>query len=263
VYAHIDEAGEDGLWSKTIKTKANLHDAVFAAAIKHLMSKNMISEMKSVEHPTRKMYIKSSLHPSDRATGGPWFTDGELDEEFIETVMRVLLKKINERSFQIGRSTRSPKKVIGRKMTAEETKNARDAGLGAREYADDDGDERAAKRKKLDKYLPMPAGYQGHLTLHELTLYIENGGAFAQTLGESDIKQLLDIMCFDGKIQAVIGGPDGVMYQALRKSLVDEDEQTSVLTEAPCGRCPVFDLCEEGGPVRPSNCEYFNEWLSM
>jgi DNA-directed RNA polymerase III subunit RPC6 len=35
------------------------------------------------------------------------------------------------------------------------------------------------------------------------------------------------------------------------------------LTETPCGRCPVFDLCEEGGPVSPSNCVYFVQWLDM
>src|SRR5271168_1006638 len=79
VYSLIDEAGDDGVWARTIKSKANLHDAVFNAAIKHLESKNMISNMKSVEHPARKMYIKSSVRPSDRATGGPWYTDGELD----------------------------------------------------------------------------------------------------------------------------------------------------------------------------------------
>jgi DNA-directed RNA polymerase III subunit RPC6 len=32
-------------------------------------------------------------------------------------------------------------------------------------------------------------------------------------------------------------------------------------SEAPCGRCPVFDFCKEGGPVEPSGCEYYGEWL--
>ncbi len=73
----IDEAGEEGIWTKTIKQRLNLHDAVFRSASKYLESRNMIADMKSVEHPTRKMYIKSSLRPSDRATGGPWYTDGE------------------------------------------------------------------------------------------------------------------------------------------------------------------------------------------
>jgi DNA-directed RNA polymerase III subunit RPC6 len=95
----IDEAGDEGIWSKTIKAKTNLHDSTFTSCIKHLSSKSMISEMKSVEHPTRKMYIKSSLSPSDRATGGPWYTDGELDEEFINQAMTVLYAYVSKRTF--------------------------------------------------------------------------------------------------------------------------------------------------------------------
>ena len=33
------------------------------------------------------------------------------------------------------------------------------------------------------------------------------------------------------------------------------------LSEVPCGRCPVFNLCEVGGPVSAENCVYFEEWL--
>ena len=32
-------------------------------------------------------------------------------------------------------------------------------------------------------------------------------------------------------------------------------------SEAPCGSCPVFDFCKEGGPVGPSGCDYYGEWL--
>ena len=111
--------------------------------------------------------------------------------------------------------------------------------------------------------LPMPAGYQGYPTLNELTLYVENGQYVSQTLTSNDIQQLLDILIFDDRIEKVFAGADGVSYQALRKSLKDPDESATVLSEAPCGRCPVFDLCEEGGPVAPSNCEYFNDWLAI
>lgn len=47
------------------------------------------------------------------------------------------------------------------------------------------------------------------------------------------------------------------MYTAVRDSL-SETSWTSV----PCGRCPVFEFCTLGkGPVTPSNCVYFKEWL--
>jgi DNA-directed RNA polymerase III subunit RPC6 len=230
----------------------------------------MISEMKSVEHPTRKMYIKSSLSPSDRATGGPWYTDGELDEEFINAAMTVLFNYISTRTFYRSKSAlreaqKSPKKVV-RKMSPEQVKEAkalRNEGLGPRGVEAGQVDERTAKRMKYESMLPMPAGYQGYPGLDELTLFVEDSKAFTQILTANDIQTLLDIMCFDDRIEKVIAGAEGVSYKALRKSLLDEDQRSSVLTEAPCGRCPVFDLCEEGGPVGPSNCEYFADWLSM
>ena len=89
VYALVDEAGSDGIWTKQIKMKTGLHDANFRKAIKELESKNMIQDMKSVEHPNRKMYIKANLRPSERATGGPWYTNGDLDLPFIEVVTTI------------------------------------------------------------------------------------------------------------------------------------------------------------------------------
>ncbi|KAL5314787.1 hypothetical protein ACEPPN_017434 [Leptodophora sp. 'Broadleaf-Isolate-01'] len=271
VYALIDEAASDGAWSKTIKIKTNLHDSIFQSAIKHLKSRNMISEMKSVEHPTRKMYILSSLRPSERATGGPWFTDGELDEEFINTVIKVLFDYIMKRTFYNSKHNVNPvrqAKKVHKKMTTEEIKALRDQGLGARSSGgigeeEEPESELAAKKRKFDNMLPMPAGYQGYPTLNELTLFVENANIFSQTLAANDIQQLLDIMCYDDRIDRVINGSEGVSYRALRKSLRDEDDNNSLLSEVPCGRCPVFDLCEEGGPVGPSNCEYFNDWLSI
>jgi DNA-directed RNA polymerase III subunit RPC6 len=220
--------------------------------------------MKSVEHPTRKMYIKSSLSPSERATGGPWYTDGELDEPFVEHVIEILYHRIKERTFyqSSSYSARKPKKIV-KKMTPEEAKAARAKGLGPRAGKEEVEDERAVKRRRYESMLPMPAGYQGYPTLNELTLYVENGQYVSQTLTSNDIQQLLDILIFDDRIEKVFAGADGVSYQALRKSLKDPDESATVLSEAPCGRCPVFDLCEEGGPVAPSNCEYFNDWLAI
>ncbi|KAG0651389.1 putative DNA-directed RNA polymerase III subunit rpc6 [Hyphodiscus hymeniophilus] len=266
VYGLIDEAGSEGIWSKTIKSRTNLHDAVFRSAIKALEGKNMITDMKSVEHPTRKMYIKSSLQPSDRATGGPWFTDGELDEEFIALISNVLYQYVQKRSWYEHRghvhgAKKSPKKVHG-KMSVEEIKAARERELGPATVEDvEDG----PRRSLYSRLLPLPANYQGYPTLHELTSFIEDKGiAKDTTLSAEEIQQLLDLLVYDGKIERLVSGGDAFAYKAVRKTFLDEDDQLdSVLTEAPCGRCPVFDLCEEGGPVGPANCEYFNEWLKL
>ena len=225
----------------------------------------MITDMKSVEHPTRKMYIKSSLQPSDRATGGPWFTDGELDEEFIGLISRVLYQYIQKRSWyetrDHDRSKKNAKKVHG-KMSPEQIKAVRYREMGPVKVEDL---EEAPKARLYDRLLPLPADYQGYPTVHELTSFIEDKKlARDTTLSAEEIQQLLDLLVYDGRIEKLIISGDAFAYKAVRKTFLDEDDQLdSVLTEAPCGRCPVFDLCEEGGPVGPSNCEYFTEWLSL
>jgi DNA-directed RNA polymerase III subunit RPC6 len=101
-------------------------------------------------------------------------------------------------------------------------------------------------------------------------------------MGESSIAQLLEMLCFDGKL---ISLRDGAAYRSVKKpnqiSLQRElglqaasgennaDDHDSLtlggngMTEVPCGRCPVFSLCEEGGPVNAENCEYFDNWLKQ
>jgi DNA-directed RNA polymerase III subunit RPC6 len=281
VYGLVDEAGTEGIWSKTIKTRSGLHDTAMRAAIKALETKRYITDMKSVEHLNRKMYIKSNLTPNEKATGGPWYTDGELDEAFIDSIQKVLYGFIFAKSFykssNIG-ATKRPKrttKANADKATAaksgEEVRALRDAALDPKNKSENDT-ERSAKKQKIakepdkgkemDRYLPLPAGYQGYPTLKELTFHVENSNVTETTLTKEEISQLLDVLCFDGKIEKVVAGPDGLAYRALRQSAREIEEGVSNgLTEAPCGRCPVFDLCEEGGPVSPSNCEYFRSWL--
>ncbi|TVY54556.1 putative DNA-directed RNA polymerase III subunit rpc6 [Lachnellula cervina] len=260
VYSHIDESGAEGIWIRTVKMRSKLHDSVVNAALKQLEGKSLVSTIKSVEHPTRKMYIKSTIRPSERATGGPFYTDGELDEEFVDMMKRYLVKYISEKSFYRSSTLlRNANKTI--KMSAEEAKSARDKGLGPRNQPVDSA--RAARIRNYESMVPMPHGYAGYPGVHEMTAMIEDRKVTNTTLTAAEIQQLLDVLCFDDLIERVEGGKEGFSYRALRKSLLDDAEGGSVLTEMPCGRCPVFDLCEEGGPVSPSSCIYYNDWLEL
>ncbi|TVY82874.1 putative DNA-directed RNA polymerase III subunit rpc6 [Lachnellula suecica] len=268
VYSHIDEADSEGIWIRTVKQRTKLHDSVIGHAIKHLEGRSLVKSMKSVEHPTRKMYIKSTIRASEKATGGAFYGDGELDEEFIAMMMQFLVKYITSRSFYRSSTLlRTAGKNIERtKMTPEEIKAARDKGLGprgTRPREAEGGSARAEKMRNYESMVPMPHGYQGYPDVHEMTSFIEEKGVSKTTLTSVEIQQLLDVLCYDDIIEKVQGGPQGISYRALRKSLLDSDEAGSVLTEMPCGRCPVFDLCEEGGPVGPSNCVYYNDWLEL
>jgi DNA-directed RNA polymerase III subunit RPC6 len=212
------------------------------------------------------MYIKASLQPSERATGGAWFTDGDLDEDFIETIMKILYQYIKKRSWYNSqdrdRKKKMPKKTH-RKVTPEEVKAARDKALGPMDVKMEDRE--PVVKTEYERLLPLPAGYQEYPTVDEMTAFIlDKEVSKGTTLSSQEIQQLLDLLVYDGKIERLVAGPEAFAYKSVRKTFLEEDEQmNSVLTEAPCGRCPVFDLCEEGGPVGPSNCEYFSDWLDL
>ncbi|KLU82104.1 DNA-directed RNA polymerase III subunit RPC6 [Magnaporthiopsis poae ATCC 64411] len=240
VYSLIDEAGADGIWSRVILRRLGMHDATLKQALKQLESKGFISEMKSVEHPNKKMYIKANLKPSEKATGGPWYNDSTLDEAFIDELERVVFDIVN-----------------GHAAT-----------------------EAAGARKNVLR--PLPAGYKGYPTTKQIAVLIgEAGIAKNQTLEEDDIQQLVDVLVFDGLIEPVHHGyePRKPGYRAaaiprLDDAATSDSNQLDVvrmgpparengLTEAPCGKCPVFELCEEGGPVSPRTCIYYNRWLGL
>jgi DNA-directed RNA polymerase III subunit RPC6 len=65
-----------------------LKQQAITRCLKALEQKNLIKSVKSVEHPTKKLYMLSELNPSAEITGGPWFTDLELDVEFIEELSK-------------------------------------------------------------------------------------------------------------------------------------------------------------------------------
>ena len=39
--------------------------------------------------------------------------------------------------------------------------------------------------------------------------------------------------------------------------------ESSAFTAVPCGVCPVFGECTQGGLVSPQTCEYMAEWLAF
>ncbi|KAL2271355.1 hypothetical protein VTJ83DRAFT_726 [Remersonia thermophila] len=309
VYSIIDEAGADGIWNRTIKNKLNMHEAVVKNCIKYLESKGYIASMKNVEHPNKKMYIKATLRPSERATGGPWFTEGELDTAFIQELEGIVFEYIKTKSayrgtqpqssVSSGAPVKAPKKgtILGSDPASRGVKRS------ATEISTDDGTPAPSSRtaagsgasKSRAVYLPMPAGYKHYPTVAEIAKFIHDTGITNNTtLSQADIQQLVDVLTYDGLVEPVYSSASGsngrrrvrgyrvtramkqdtVPFHKRQKEreagvgldkppVVGAEPLTNGLTEAPCGRCPVFELCEEGGPVSPSKCVYFLEWLDL
>jgi len=108
VLSHIQAAANEGIWTKHLKAKTELHQTVIDRCLKSLVQKQLIKSVKSVKHPTRKVYMLFHLEPSVDVTGGPWYTDNELDTEFIKLLCSAILRFIKDRSFPKTKSENRP-----------------------------------------------------------------------------------------------------------------------------------------------------------
>jgi len=61
---------------------------------------------------------------------------------------------------------------------------------------------------------------------------------------------------YDLKSSGVEAFGSAHVYRAIRQERV-----ALGWSQAPCGRCPVFDFCKEKGPVNPTECTYYEGWL--
>lgn len=165
----------------------------------------------------------ANLEPSTEITGGPWFSENELDVEFIEELCKVCLRYIASKSF----STK-PGHIL-------------------------------------------PIDYYGYPSLEQVHRFLLDSRVTSAELGIEDVGMLLDRLVFDGSIErSVWTGPrvsriveddeddEIYVYKAVNDALPD-----SIIASIPCGQCPVFDACNDFGPVTPSTCSYYNEWLSF
>lgn len=90
VFAQIRESGNEGIWTKMLKSRTNLHQTVMNRCLKSLEGKQLVSTVKSVKNPTRKIYMLAGLTPSLELSGGPWYTDNEMDTVFINQLCKFL-----------------------------------------------------------------------------------------------------------------------------------------------------------------------------
>ncbi|KAI1163217.1 RNA polymerase Rpc34 subunit [Nemania serpens] len=282
VYEIIDAAGAEGAWQQDIKRRLNVQDNALRKALKELETKRLVVQFTTVENISKKMWIKANIKPSARATGGPWYTDQFLDEAFIEALQSVVMSFIKNRGSYLSKGERGarsvspvvPKKGIINGAASEAAIKSKKRTADA--ISKDDASVAVAATAKPRKTirLPLPAGYMEYPTTEEITAGIQAAEvAKGQPLKQEHVQELIDVLVWDNRIEEIRMG-ERVGYRAVRISKQnpslyskpgDEDfweSRNNGLTTVPCGKCPVFDLCEEGGPVWAGGCEYFDQWLA-
>ena len=251
VYSYVEASQRDGIWTKLLRSKTGLHMHPMNRAIKTLESKNYIKSIKTARWPSRKTYILAKLQPSEDVTGGPFYTDGLLDEEFIRQMLYWIERYVIGRSWWHPPMPEASKKKLNPKMSQLEIEQARAKELQSKK----------SMRTRSDAMLPFPVQYNGFPTLGEITKAINAAGLSALILKESELAQMLDVLCWDARLEKI---KNGKTYRAVRLiAEIDSTTSHNGLTESPCGRCPVFEFCEDDGPVNARTCPYFHEWLQI
>ncbi|KAJ8309487.1 hypothetical protein KUTeg_014361 [Tegillarca granosa] len=118
-----------------------------------------------------------------------------------------------------------------------------------------------ARETKVD---PVAQRNGSFTPLSDVWKYISELGISKVQLSIEDIETILDTLIYDGKVErSIVAGQGGSgdsgqvkLYRAVSPLI-----QPSGLMRMPCGACPVFDQCYEGGAVSPKTCVYMKEWL--
>ena len=230
--------------------------------LKWLENKGYVCEFKSVEHPNKKMYIKSSLRPSEKATGGPWFTDGQLDVGYLNSMQQVVFFLIKEKSVYLSKRGASNSTGSTDSKVKREKQPTKGAACGSRQAAP--GTKRSADKISTDapttasttspsnpprakpkgdasgpRTLPLPAGYTKYPTTLNIVQVI-NGSNMTRdpvtreplTLTQGDMQQIIDILVWENRVEPVrlSGGRTG--YRATRPAQIPatkDDENDEVL----------------------------------
>lgn len=176
------------------------------------------------------------LSPLESVTGGPFYDkdNAEIDVDFIQALAEWAERYI------IGRSWYHPSTPHSAKRKEKEIRGQ-------------------VGRDRSDSMLPMPPGYTGYPTIGEITRDLNKSGLSKTVMKEAEMQQLIDILCWDGRVEKSWSGQG---YKAVRQPEPSKGNNNG-LVESPCGRCPNLAVCHNDGPINTRSCEYFQDWLAL
>ncbi len=225
VYHCIKQADNRGIWTKDLKVKTNLHQTIITKVLRVLESKRLIKAVKSVKNSTRKVYMLAHMEPSVEITGGPWFSENELDVSFIDDLCNICHRYILSRSMP-----RDAQQLLSPHH---------------RTYPD---------LRSIYSFVIESKIVRMELSMDNLQSIVDRlvyDGLVARMVAGSPAEAALS----DDS-----DGEDGrdFVYRALPQT-----PATSAMGEVPCGMCPVRSECADSGPITPAKCEYYTAWLAF
>lgn len=288
----IEDAGQRGLWSRSIKAKSGLSQTLVGKSLTRLEIKGLIKSVKHFKSPAQKIYMLSYLQPGQELVGGPFFDGSEIDEALVDELSNLTVFFVRSKSWIIPKVRATDKnKVQGKRKVAvllsgpeDENEGCRVVKEGKRDVGEGLEDTRwsmkqtkSAATADMEDYIATspaqcrtqteyarPAFTYQYPQPEVILSFIQNSGALrggkALELSVTAIERLLDVLVMDDKLEKIGNGYRTV--KGIYGTTEDNNGPGTGLTEAPCGRCPVFDVCCDGGPVNARSCPYWQEWLS-
>ncbi|PIA35496.1 hypothetical protein AQUCO_03500098v1 [Aquilegia coerulea] len=93
VYDEIRKVEDKAIWGSDVRKKTFLTEAQTKKHLESLIAKSLIKEVPNINYKKRRYYMAVEFQPSAELTGGAWYTDGELDKDFISD-LKELCKRI-------------------------------------------------------------------------------------------------------------------------------------------------------------------------
>jgi DNA-directed RNA polymerase III subunit RPC6 len=98
--------------------------------------------------------------------------------------------------------------------------------------------------------------HENYATIDNVRSFVVASGVSKVDISLEDIETILNVLVYDGKIERLPGTPTS--YRAKTNWTLTT---RTVLTEIPCGVCPVIRFCSDQGPITPAKCPYYQAWL--
>jgi len=102
----------------------------------------------------------------------------------------------------------------------------------------------------IDKMTESP---QKCVTKREIYHFLRSTDFASADLKDEDISKIIDVLIFDDKVEEI-------QAQTYKTCNWNEAIVSSVLTQTPCGTCPIFMECREGSIISPEKCIYYLQW---
>lgn len=118
----IEKTGNAGLWVRNLKLSTKLQLTALNKILKKLEKAKLIKAVKSIAFKNRRMYMAFDVEPAKEVTGGIWYSEQALDDDFIDSMREaiVLIMRVSSHAHERSAISVSQAKRRAAKFIAQE-----------------------------------------------------------------------------------------------------------------------------------------------